>query len=142
MNKKKMSEQGIRSKYITPAIVASGYDLQSQIREEVKKSMSQLFLDRKEPMMSYSKECQEYHLTPSGWVKGTFKGDELGGRTIVPPPEDRVLTVLCYDELSSAYAEPHYYDREAWESDDKDAIRRLKEKFGHRPDWFGYDLKK
>jgi type I restriction enzyme, R subunit len=30
-----MSEQDIRSKYITPAIVASGWDLQSQISEEV-----------------------------------------------------------------------------------------------------------
>jgi type I site-specific restriction endonuclease len=35
MNKKQMSEQDIRSKYITPAIVASGWDMQSQIREEV-----------------------------------------------------------------------------------------------------------
>ena len=30
-----MSEQDIRSKFITPAIVKSGWDLLSQIREEV-----------------------------------------------------------------------------------------------------------
>ena len=35
MDKKQMSEQDIRSKFITPAIVDVGWDLQSQIREEV-----------------------------------------------------------------------------------------------------------
>ncbi len=30
-----MSEQDIRSKFITPAIIAGGWDLHSQIREEV-----------------------------------------------------------------------------------------------------------
>jgi type I restriction enzyme R subunit len=35
MNEKQMSEQDIRSKFITPAKVGSGWDLQSQIREEV-----------------------------------------------------------------------------------------------------------
>jgi len=35
MNKKQMSEQDIRSKFITPAIVVSGWDLLTQIREEV-----------------------------------------------------------------------------------------------------------
>jgi len=35
MNKKQMSEQDIRSKFITPAIVESGWDLLNQIREEV-----------------------------------------------------------------------------------------------------------
>jgi len=35
MNKKQMSEQDIRSKFITPAIVKGGWDLLTQIREEV-----------------------------------------------------------------------------------------------------------
>ena len=35
MNKKTLSETDIRSKYITPAIVRAGWDLQTQIREEV-----------------------------------------------------------------------------------------------------------
>lgn len=35
MNKKQMSEQDIRSKFITPAIVEGGWDLLAQIREEV-----------------------------------------------------------------------------------------------------------
>ncbi len=35
MDKKNLSEQDIRSKFITPALVAAGWDLQRQIREEV-----------------------------------------------------------------------------------------------------------
>ena len=35
MNKKQMSEQDIRSKFITTAIAESGWDLLTQIREEV-----------------------------------------------------------------------------------------------------------
>jgi len=35
MNKKQMSEQDIRSKFITPAIIEGGWDLLTQIREEV-----------------------------------------------------------------------------------------------------------
>jgi hypothetical protein len=93
--------------------------------------------------MGLSKECQAYHLTPRGWIKGSFDGDALGGRTEVPTPEDTVLTILCYDELPSVYSESHFYDRVAWKSDDKHLIRRLKRKFGDRPDWFGYrEMKK
>ena len=35
MSKKELSEQDIRTKYITPAIIASDWDLHTQIREEV-----------------------------------------------------------------------------------------------------------
>ena len=35
MNKKQMSEADIRTKFITPAIVSSGWDINEQIREEV-----------------------------------------------------------------------------------------------------------
>jgi len=35
MNKQQMTEQDIRSKFITPAILAGGWDLHTQIREEV-----------------------------------------------------------------------------------------------------------
>lgn len=34
MNKKQMSEQDIRTKYITPAILAAGWDRDLQIREK------------------------------------------------------------------------------------------------------------
>jgi type I restriction enzyme R subunit len=35
MNKKQLSETDIRSKFITPALTAAGWDLLTQIREEV-----------------------------------------------------------------------------------------------------------
>ena len=35
MDKKKLSERDICSKYITPAVLSAGWDLHSQIREEV-----------------------------------------------------------------------------------------------------------
>jgi type I restriction enzyme R subunit len=35
LNKKEMSERDICSKYITPALIQSGWDLLKQIREEV-----------------------------------------------------------------------------------------------------------
>jgi len=61
--------------------------------------------------MSLSKECQEYHLTPQGWIEGTFNGDAVGGKKEVETPMDRVLTIGCYDEIPSAYSEPYFYDR-------------------------------
>jgi hypothetical protein len=55
--------------------------------------------------MSLSKERQEYHLTPNGWVEGSFFGDVVGGREELPTPVDRVLTVACYAELPSAFSD-------------------------------------
>jgi len=43
--------------------------------------------------MSLSKECQEYHLTPRGWVEGSFKGNAFVGSKNVKIPKDRVLTM-------------------------------------------------
>jgi len=88
--------------------------------------------------MALSKECQEYHLTPRGWIIGTFKGDAIGGfkeRTI---PKDRVLTIGCYDELPSAFSKSFFYEQIHWQSADIELIERLKKKYGARPDWFGY----
>jgi len=91
--------------------------------------------------MSLSKECQEYHLTPRGWVEGSFIGDVLGGSKKVETPPDRVLTIACYDELSSAFSQPDFYDNVLWESEDKVLLEQLKRKYGDRPDWFGYKQK-
>jgi hypothetical protein len=71
-------------------------------------------------------------------VEGSFFGDVLGGKNEVPTPVDRVLTIACYDELPSAFSKPFFYDRVLWESDDAKLVRRLKRRFGERPDWFGY----
>lgn len=92
--------------------------------------------------MSLSKECQYYHLTPNGWVQGSFYGDALGGTTEVPLPKDSVLTIGCYDEIPAAFVKPFYYDQIIWESEDKQQLEKLKNKWGEKPNWIGYDLMK
>jgi hypothetical protein len=92
--------------------------------------------------MSLSKECQEYHLTRQGWKEGSFRGDAVGGSKEVATPADTVLTIACYDEISTYKPESVCYDQVVWESDDKQLIEQLKEKWGKRPDWFGYSKMK
>lgn len=92
--------------------------------------------------MALSKESQEYHLTPKGWVKGSFKGDGLGNDTKVSIPEDRVLTITCFEELPSAFSKPNYYDQVIWKSKNKHLIEKLRAKWGKKPKWFGYNKMK
>lgn len=47
MNKKQMSEQDIRTKYITPAILAAGWDRNLQLREEVSFTKGKVTVRRK-----------------------------------------------------------------------------------------------
>jgi type I restriction enzyme, R subunit len=44
MNKKALSERGICSKFITPALVAANWDLMTQIREEVSFTKSRVIV--------------------------------------------------------------------------------------------------
>ncbi|TLX72848.1 hypothetical protein E9993_17055 [Labilibacter sediminis] len=88
--------------------------------------------------MSFSKEKQEYHLTPDGWVQGSFYGDALGGKNEVAVPKNRVITIVCIDDKTSPYSETDYYDLISWESKDKQLIKELQKQWGKRPDWFGY----
>ena len=92
--------------------------------------------------MSLSKEYQEYHLTLKGWVKGSFQADFLGSSENVVTPDDRFLTIHCYDEQASVYSKSIYYEEKIWESDDKNQIKKLKQRYGEKPDWFGYKMMK
>ena len=87
--------------------------------------------------MSLSIEYYEYHLTPNGWIDGTFQADILGGSIEVEIPIDRVLTIKCYDELISAFSESVYYEEETWKCEDEKLINKLKKIYGN-PNWFGY----
>jgi len=89
--------------------------------------------------MSLSKEYQEYHLTPKGWIEGSFKADLFGGSLQKEIPKDRVLTIRCYDEITHPKAKPHLYDKIVWKLDDEERITTLKNKFGEKPKWFGYE---
>jgi hypothetical protein len=87
--------------------------------------------------MSLSIEYYEYHLTPGGWIAGSFQADILGGSIEEEIPIDRVLTIRCFDELISVFSESVYSEKETWKCDDEEIINQLKEKYG-KPDWFGY----
>jgi hypothetical protein len=89
--------------------------------------------------MALSTESQEYHLTPKGWVTGTFIGDVFGGKEFVPTPNDRVLTMICYDKIAYVHAKPIYSHQIIWESEDKDLIKKLKLIWGDKPDWIGFE---
>lgn len=89
--------------------------------------------------MSLSVESQEYHLTPRGWIEGTFIGDVFGGKNEVPIPNDRVLTIICYDKLAYVHAKPTYSFKIVWESNNKNSIKQLQAKWGEKPKWIGFD---
>ncbi len=84
--------------------------------------------------MSYDRYEREYHLTPSGWMLGTFY---FYGHTekLIPPPSDRLLTIVKEVEQSSGYSPEDISWRQEWRSPDAtDAqIAQLQKKFGDRP---------
>jgi len=47
MGKRQFSERDICSKFITPALIKSGWDLESQIREEVSFTNGRIFVNGK-----------------------------------------------------------------------------------------------
>lgn len=83
--------------------------------------------------MSLSKERYEYHLTPNGWVEGSFFGDALGGKVIRETPTDRLMTLLVFDEFTSPGKPSVVYDRVNWKSEDQVALDKLLAKYGTRP---------
>jgi len=84
--------------------------------------------------MSAIKECQKYHLTPHGWVIGSFKGaGAAGGSVTVPTPKNRVLTIGCYEELAAECSKPTRTKLVLWESDDRQAVQKLKKQYGVQP---------
>lgn len=90
--------------------------------------------------MSLSKEYQEYHLTPNGWVEGFFKADTFGADIDGETPLDYVLIVRCYDEWVLGKRKPIFYDEIIWKTKDTEALNKLKKKYGAKPDWGGYKM--
>ena len=85
------------------------------------------------------KERQDSNLTQRGWKEGSFYGDALGGKIIVDIPEDRILTISCYDKKPSPFSEPFFHDNISWACDDKKKLTALTEKYGDKLDWFVYN---
>ncbi|BAY24489.1 hypothetical protein NIES2100_42840 [Calothrix sp. NIES-2100] len=88
-----------------------------------------------------SKEWREWHLTPNGWVAGTFKHDF--GLQQVSPTENRLLTCVYEEYISpdanafSGYGEPGFNEEKSinitWRCSDNERISELLEKFGSCP---------
>lgn len=72
----------------------------------------------------------EYHLTPNGWVNGTtyFFGNT---DKELPPPPDRVLTMVEKTYQSSRWSKEEISSRETWRAADVSAeqIAELMKKF-------------
>ena len=62
MNKKALTEQDIRTKYITPALTAAGWDLYTQIREEVPLTDGRIYVRGKLHTRSENKKYADYIL--------------------------------------------------------------------------------
>ena len=79
--------------------------------------------------MPYDEYKEDVHLTPSGWVYGTFSA--CGTVTEKPAPVDRVLTLHKSVYQGSGYSPENVTWEEAWRSSDVSDvyIKELKAKF-------------
>ena len=81
--------------------------------------------------MSASDEWQDRHLTPAGWVEGSYRVDGQG-ITWVENPSDCVLTVR-HSEYSGWGSNIVSSDDVKWEHEDKSLISELLAKHGEAP---------
>jgi hypothetical protein len=89
--------------------------------------------------MSLSSEWFYYHLTPRGWVEGTEQLD-FGAGVERPVPDDRVMTVVFHESLSSIFSQPARSAYVEWRHSASRSIKRLQERFGAPPHWNVSDL--
>jgi hypothetical protein len=82
--------------------------------------------------MSASNEWTEWHLTSTGWQRGTEKEDFR--RVDREPPPDRVLTVIYKEFISSRFSPMENSSEIAWRSRDEAAIAALTAKYGPAPE--------
>lgn len=82
--------------------------------------------------MSASNEWTEWHLTPAGWVRGSERTDYQKEKRVAPPG-DRVQTCKYTEFLSSSFSSLDKDVSILWESDNKDAVNSLINKFGECP---------
>jgi hypothetical protein len=84
--------------------------------------------------VSLSSEWFYYHLTPRGWVEGTERLD-FGAGVERPAPDDRVLTVVFHEYLSSIYSPPGREAYVQWQHPDALLAKEYEIRFGPPPHW-------
>jgi hypothetical protein len=95
--------------------------------------------------MSQDHTTTEYHLTPNGWIKGSFF--VYGEKTEdVSPPANRVETCIEEVEDISGWAPPIVSWKTIWESEEvsPEARNELKQKFPRpeRATWTRFQKKR
>jgi len=85
-----------------------------------------------ELLNSASKERAEWHLIPTGWIRGSQRVDYQGTSTL-DPPTDRVLTCKYGQYLFSSFSSLDKDVSILWQSDDKDKIACLIGQYGDCP---------
>lgn len=83
--------------------------------------------------MSASNEWTEWHLTPSGWEKGSCKLD-FTGTTTKKAPKERVITYQYSEYQSSGFGKVDRGHSILWSSDNKELIDSLTLDYGECPD--------
>ena len=84
--------------------------------------------------MALSDEWEEVHLTPKGWVDGSYMHDHGHTQSREVPP-DTVLTAYRRVFVAAIGARPNVTMEETVRTTDEALIKRLLEKFG--PPVFG-----
>lgn len=78
--------------------------------------------------MALSKEYTHWHLTPNDWIAGETRTD-FSNFFAVPIPDDRVLTILYEEVMTSAFSKVITTEEIIFEIEDKNYINELKQKF-------------
>jgi hypothetical protein len=78
--------------------------------------------------MALSNEWEDEHLTPSGWVSGSYRHDHK--REELPVPAGTVLTVRRHVVVGAVGAPAHVDVSETVLTGDKVLLVELREKFG------------
>ena len=79
--------------------------------------------------MAASDEWEEVHLTPNGWVGGSYRHD-FGNRVEEPTPPDAVLTIRRHVYVGAIGASAKVTETESARIADNAKIAELISKFG------------
>jgi len=87
--------------------------------------------------MSFDETTHEWHLTPRGWIKGTFRYyDNVQEPGIIEPPSDRVETWVREMVQSSGYSKEDINWKRVWESPKytEEELQKLRKKYPKIPE--------
>jgi hypothetical protein len=78
--------------------------------------------------MDFSHEWTDWHLTPRGWVKGSYKVD-FKNEVSVEAPKNRVLTRRYEEIITSVSAPLKIVKTNVWDNGKTEMIKKLYKKY-------------